>query len=112
MVTHAGQGTVIRALAAGVPLICLPMGRDQPENTVRVVARGAGIRLSSTDTVPQVSQAVQHVLADARFREAAQRLAHTMAQEVEQSRAVDLLEELAAPTPLGTVVPGTKTITV
>lgn len=111
VVTHAGHGTVIRALAAGVPLICLPMGRDQPENTVRVVARGAGVRLASTATVPQVRQAVQRVLADARFREAAQRLARAIAEEVEQSRAVDLLEELAAPTPQDTVEPGAKTMT-
>jgi len=111
VVTHAGHGTVIRALAAGVPLICLPMGRDQPENTVRVVARGAGIRLSSTATVPQVRQAVQRVLADVRFREAAQRFARRIAEEAQQSRAVDLLEELAAPTPPDTVEPGVKTIT-
>ena len=111
VVTHAGHGTVIRALAAGVPLVCLPMGRDQPEIAARVVARGAGVRLSPKATVPQVRQAVQRVLADARFREAAQRLARRMAEEVEQSRAVDLLEELAAPTPRDTVEPSAKTIT-
>src|SRR5215467_12363314 len=41
-----------------------------------------------------------------RVFEAAQRLARRMAEEVEQSRAVDLLEELAAPTPPDTVEPG------
>ena len=44
VVTHAGHGTVIRALAVGVPLLCLPMGRDQPGNAARTVARGAGLR--------------------------------------------------------------------
>jgi MGT family glycosyltransferase len=29
VVTHAGHGTVLKALAAGVPLVCVPMGRDQ-----------------------------------------------------------------------------------
>jgi UDP:flavonoid glycosyltransferase YjiC (YdhE family) len=28
VITHAGHGTLIRALAYGVPLICLPIGRD------------------------------------------------------------------------------------
>ncbi len=28
VVTHCGHGTTIKALAAGVPLVCLPMGRD------------------------------------------------------------------------------------
>ena len=104
VVTHAGHGTVIRALAAGVPLICLPMGRDQPEIAARVVARGAGVRLS-----PKAP--VQRVLADPRFREAAQRLARAIAEEIQQSRAVDLLEELAAPTTQDTGEPGAKTIT-
>src|SRR5262249_2059565 len=46
VVTHAGHGTVIRALAAGVPLVCLPMGRDQNDNAARVVFHGAGVRVS------------------------------------------------------------------
>ena len=29
VVTHARHGTVLKALAAGVPLVCVPMGRDQ-----------------------------------------------------------------------------------
>src|SRR5207248_8948080 len=47
VVTHAGHGTVIRALAAGVPLVCMPMGRDQNENAARVVFRGAEIGRAS-----------------------------------------------------------------
>jgi len=69
------------------------------------------VRLSLKATVQQVRQAMQRMLADTRFREAAQRLAPAIAEEVEQSRAVDLLEELAAPTTQDTVEPGAKTIT-
>jgi UDP:flavonoid glycosyltransferase YjiC (YdhE family) len=47
VVTHAGHGTVIRALAHGVPLVCLPPGRDQPGNAARVAFHGAGIRLTA-----------------------------------------------------------------
>jgi MGT family glycosyltransferase len=102
VVTHAGHGTVIRALAAGLPLICLPIGRDQPDVTARVVARGAGIRLSPKARVQQVRHAVQRVLADARFREAAQRLAQAIAVEVQQSRAVEQLEDVAVTLPRDT----------
>ena len=45
MVTHAGHGSAIRPVLNGVPLVCLPMGRDQPDNAARIVARGAGLRL-------------------------------------------------------------------
>ena len=44
VVTHAGHGTVLKSLASGVPLVCVPMGRDQKDNTVRVLRLGAGSR--------------------------------------------------------------------
>ena len=40
-VTHAGHGTVLRALAQGVPLLCIPMGRDQDDCETIDAARGA-----------------------------------------------------------------------
>jgi UDP:flavonoid glycosyltransferase YjiC (YdhE family) len=45
VVTHAGLGTVTRALAHGVPLVCMPMGRDQDDVAARVVEHGAGVRI-------------------------------------------------------------------
>ena len=44
VVTHAGWQTVNAALADGVPLVCIPDGRDQPDNAARVVFAGAGVR--------------------------------------------------------------------
>ena len=41
--THGGPGTVIRSLVHGVPLLCMPMGRDQHDNTARVAALGADL---------------------------------------------------------------------
>ena len=46
VITHAGHGTVLKALAAGVPLVCVPMGRDQRDNTPGVLRLGAGVRVS------------------------------------------------------------------
>ncbi|MFI0432784.1 MAG: glycosyltransferase [Candidatus Nanopelagicales bacterium] len=42
VVTHGGMGTVQRALAAGVPLVVVPWGRDQSETARRVARCGAG----------------------------------------------------------------------
>ena len=39
VVTHAGWQTINAALADGVPLVCVPDGRDQPDNAARVVLR-------------------------------------------------------------------------
>lgn len=46
VVTHAGLGTVMAALAHGIPLVCMPMGRDQDTNARRVQGLGAGATLS------------------------------------------------------------------
>ena len=40
VLTHGGHGTVIKTLAAGVPLVVAPLGRDQPDNAARVVRAG------------------------------------------------------------------------
>ncbi|HZD73556.1 MAG TPA: nucleotide disphospho-sugar-binding domain-containing protein, partial [Actinomycetota bacterium] len=43
VVTHGGHGTVMKALAAGVPMLVLHHGRDQADNAARLTARGAGV---------------------------------------------------------------------
>jgi UDP:flavonoid glycosyltransferase YjiC (YdhE family) len=48
VITHGGHGTVLKALMAGVPLVLVPLGRDQPDNAARVVHAGAGIRRPAT----------------------------------------------------------------
>ncbi len=95
VVTHAGYGTVIRALAYGLPLVCIPMGRDQNDNAARVVARGAGLRLSPEAPAPALRQAIQRVLDEPAFREQARHLARAIAEETRRPLAVEALEELA-----------------
>ena len=67
VVTHAGHGTVLKTLAAGVPMVCMPMGRDQKDNTVRVLRLGAGIRISESSTPDQIAAAISNILNDARY---------------------------------------------
>ena len=44
-ITHGGMGVTQTALAAGVPVVAVPFGRDQPEVARRVEVAGAGVRL-------------------------------------------------------------------
>ncbi len=44
-ITHGGMGVTQKALAAGVPVVAVPFGRDQPEVARRVEVAGAGVRL-------------------------------------------------------------------
>ncbi|WP_344097145.1 glycosyltransferase [Microbacterium deminutum] len=81
VITHAGHGTLIKALAAGVPLVCIPMGRDQKDNTVRALRHGAGVRLSAKSTPDKIAAAVADILDNPHYTAAARRFAHILAQE-------------------------------
>lgn len=93
VVTHAGHGTTVRALAAGVPLVCLPMGRDQLDVAARVAYRGAGVRLDPAASAAEVAEAVRAVLEQPGFRDAARSLAAAIAEETAEDRAVLAIEE-------------------
>lgn len=94
VVTHAGLGTVLAALACGVPLLCLPLGREQPLNAERVQALGAGFVLSPTATETEVREAAERLLAEPSFRDSAQRLATVIAGYGDGARAMAALEAL------------------
>jgi MGT family glycosyltransferase len=96
VITHGGHGTVMKGLIAGVPLIVVPLGRDQPDNAGRVVHAGAGIRLRKNATISALRTAVSRVIEDPRYRAAARRMAARLASERDDHRAVDELEQVAA----------------
>src|SRR4029450_5094419 len=94
MITHAGLGAVMAALAHGVPLLCMPMGRDQHDNAARVAACGAGCVLSPEAGVGQISQTITAMLAAPGYRTAARDMAATIARRDGREAAVDELENL------------------
>jgi MGT family glycosyltransferase len=95
VVTHAGHGTVLKSLAAGVPLVCIPMGRDQRDNTVRVLRLGAGVRLSKKATPSQIAGAISEILQRPQYKAAAEEFANVLAWEAKhRPRAADEAEAL------------------
>ena len=95
VVTHCGHGTVIRALAAGVPLVCMPMGRDQNDNAARVAARGAGVRLKPSASADAIRKSVREVLESPRYRESTRELGRRIAEDARDSPVIDVLETVA-----------------
>lgn len=95
VVTHGGLGTVHAALGAGVPLLCLPHGRDQGDNAARVVFHGAGLRISRNAGAARIRAAVSRLLDDPSYRTAAARMADVFASADGAARAADELEALA-----------------
>jgi MGT family glycosyltransferase len=96
VVTHAGHGTVIKALAAGVPVVALPLGRDQLDNAARVAHHGAGLRLKPNAKPDAIAKALRRVLDDPAFAANAERLAAAIAAETAEDRAAQELEALAS----------------
>jgi MGT family glycosyltransferase len=94
VVTHAGLGTVMAALASGVPMVCMPMGRDQPLNGQRVATLGLGIDLSPDAAAGAIRDAVEVVLDNEGFRLRAQSMAEDIAAYGNGKVAVQELESL------------------
>jgi MGT family glycosyltransferase len=95
VVTHAGMGTVHAALAAGVPLLCIPDGRDQNDIAIRVAERGAGLRVRCGARTRALRKAIQAALADEGLRREAERLGEVLRRENGAMRSADELEKLA-----------------
>ncbi|MFT4166713.1 MAG: glycosyltransferase [Microlunatus sp.] len=75
VVSHTGSGTMLGALAAGVPQVCLPRGADQFANAERVLSVGAGVRLLPEELSAEgLRAAVQAVLHDQTYAQAAKAL--------------------------------------
>ena len=92
VVTHAGHGTVMRALAHGLPLVCMPMGRDQNDNAAKVAFHGVGIRLSPSAKPGKISAAVRRVLEDSSYRTRARHLQEILLEDAASELAVQELE--------------------
>lgn len=95
-VTHAGHGSVLRPLMEGVPLLCLPMGRDQNDNAMRAAHRGAAICLAPDATPEKIAQALTRLLEEPAWREAAKTLGRAIAADAETRHAAQALEALLA----------------
>ena len=79
-VTNGGYGGVQYALKHGVPIFTTGGLEDKPEVAARVAYSGVGRRIDSERPgAAAVGRAVREVLADPRYRHAAQRVAASMA---------------------------------
>jgi UDP:flavonoid glycosyltransferase YjiC (YdhE family) len=94
MITHAGWQTINAALADGVPLLCLPDGRDQPDNAARVVEVGAGLRLSKKASVESLRAGVSEALADRGLRDGAMKMRAALGHSDGSAAVTDRLEAL------------------
>jgi MGT family glycosyltransferase len=97
MVTHAGHGSVMSALAHGVPLVCVPFGRDQADVALRAQRTGAALRLRPRLlSARRLARTVRRVLDEPAYRQAARAMQTTLSAEDGAARAAEQIAEIAA----------------
>jgi hypothetical protein len=92
VVCHGGSGTAFGAVAAGVPVVVVPLFADQFENGRRIAAAGAGLVVeaepASTDgsrrvvgakDALRITRAIEDVLGEPAYRRRARAIASEMA---------------------------------
>jgi MGT family glycosyltransferase len=97
-VTHGGMNSANEGMYAGVPLLVVPQGADQPLVARRVVELGAGLSIRTQDvTEGSVRALARRLLDDARFRDAATALQVAQHEAGGYRRAADELERYLHP---------------
>jgi glycosyltransferase len=98
MVGHGGFGTTMLGLAAGVPMVVLPLfSFDQFLNAARIAEVGAGLALDDgAAAVVTLGSAVQRLLDDPSYAEVAGEIAQNIAALPPAADCVPLLEQVAA----------------
>ena len=96
VIGHGGLGTVLRALAHGVPQLLLPLGRDQGFNAGRVEQLGAGIQLPTDAPPGRIRTALRALLTDPRYATQAALVARRLAADQPDRTAAEALEHTAS----------------
>jgi len=104
VVCHGGSGTAFGAIAAGVPVVVIPLFADQFENGRRIADAGAGLvvevedrsagasrRVIGEEDAPRIAHAVEAVLGETSFLAQARTIATEIAAAPTPDDVLDAL---------------------
>ena len=95
VVHHAGSGSVLGALAYGLPMVGIPLGADQPLNAARCTALGVGQALDALTLTPDDVLAVTSaVLTEDQYRNSAERVQAEISALASIQDTLAVLEDL------------------
>jgi MGT family glycosyltransferase len=95
VISHGGMGSLLEAFRAGVPSVCVPLGRDQADNAAAAAGRGAAIALPGDASSGRLRAVITEALASPALRDGARRMAGVLAACGGASAASDEVEEVA-----------------
>jgi len=96
VITHAGHGTLARALSCGCPVVAVPHAGDMGENAARADWAGVGVRLPWRFLSPGTLRlAVERALANPSLGAHAQAIADWAQRNDSAARGAELVEDLA-----------------
>jgi UDP:flavonoid glycosyltransferase YjiC (YdhE family) len=95
LLSHAGHGSVMKALWIGRPMVLVPWGRDQPGVAARAAALGvAAVVPRDQASAESLSTAIDRVLTDEEMRAASARHGSRLRSTDPPARAAELIERL------------------
>jgi rhamnosyltransferase subunit B len=91
-VHHAGVGTTVAAIRAGLPQVVVPKGFDQPDTAARVEALGIGVVVPWRKRHHGLGPALSRVLSETSFSQRAAALSACVRDEDGAALSADIIE--------------------
>ncbi len=97
-IIHGGLGSVKECIVYDVPMLLMPMGRDQPDNAIRIQHHrlGLGADIDSL-TMPQMLDMILKINHDPTYRENVSKMRATFLEEDAKQHEVQLMNRLLGP---------------
>jgi len=94
LITHAGHGTVMAGVTYGVPMMCIPMGRDQPYIARRVDTLGLGTMLDVDTPIDALQRTILNMLNDTELRKRARDFSNSLQGHAGIGEAIEAIHKV------------------
>ncbi len=96
VISHGGNNTTNETLAAGKPLLVMPVGGEQGDNASRVAYLGAGLRASiKSSTSHEIREKIDRLIKEPQFKQRASEIASAIALTQGTVIATQFIEHIA-----------------
>ncbi|MDP9122308.1 MAG: hypothetical protein M3O15_13240 [Acidobacteriota bacterium] len=100
MITHCGTGTCKECILLGVPMVALPMMRDQFDMARRVVHHGLGVEGVLAEITPEILETlIGRVAADRSYKERILAMRDTFMTTNGSDKAIEIVERAMTSVP-------------